>query len=193
LEVFDEEHPEKGSLGKFALNPYPIHHPEGRDVALIHLKQEEETLKIMRNLGVEVLYLRDLDEVYEKGDEVTFDGYVVAEPNKADNETFQYTKTDGTSSNEDEDTRMFFPYQETGKLAFHTRDRFFATTPQPLPEGLCGGPVLDKNGMVCGIVEGIVSKTHTNKDIAGSVSECLVEVLSKSSFLAWSLTFALFL
>ena len=30
------------ALAKFALNPYPIHHPEGRDIALIHLKQEEE-------------------------------------------------------------------------------------------------------------------------------------------------------
>lgn len=38
LEVYDKHKP----LAKFALNPYPIHHPEGRDLALIHLKQEEE-------------------------------------------------------------------------------------------------------------------------------------------------------
>lgn len=41
LEVYDPEKP-KEALAKFALNPYPIHHPEGRDMALIHLKQEEE-------------------------------------------------------------------------------------------------------------------------------------------------------
>ena len=52
----------------------------------------------------------------------------------------------------------------------HTRDRFFATTPEPLPEGLCGGPVLDKDGKVCGIVEGIVAADHSNKDIAGSAA-----------------------
>jgi len=187
LEVFDND-PETMktvSLGKFALNPYPIHHPEGKDIALIHFKQEEETLKILtKDLGVEVLRLRDLDEIYDKGDEVTFDGYVVAEANKADSETFGEGKdsdddasqndalgdNSSKNSNEEEDDRAFYPYNESGKLTFHTRDRFFATTPEPLPEGLCGGPVLDSNNMVCGIVEGIVSKDHKNKDIAGSAA-----------------------
>lgn len=175
LEVFDNdpETMETLSLGKFALNPYPIHHPEGKDIALIHLKQEEETLKMLTDLGVEILRLRDLDEIYDKGDEVTFDGYVVAEANQADSETFGDGKNDDDSSqenDEDEDGRVFYPYNESGKLSFHTRDRFFATTPEPLPEGLCGGPVLDSNDMVCGIVEGIVSKDHKNKDIAGSAA-----------------------
>lgn len=46
LEVFDSQKPQE-ALAKFALNPYPIHHPEGRDVALIHLKQEEEGMCIL--------------------------------------------------------------------------------------------------------------------------------------------------
>ena len=29
-------------IAKFALNPYPIHHPNGLDVAVIHLKSEDE-------------------------------------------------------------------------------------------------------------------------------------------------------
>ena len=185
LEVFDND-PETMktvSLGKFALNPYPIHHPEGKDIAFIHLKQEGEALKILtEDLGVEVLRLRNLDEIYDKGDEVTFDGYVVAEANQADSETYgagnggdssQDNKPGDNSSNnsdKEEDDRVFYPYNEPGKLSFHTRDRFFATTPEPLPEGLCGGPVLDSNDMVCGIVEGIVSKDHKNKDIAGSAA-----------------------
>ena len=41
LEVYDPEKP-KEALAKFALNPYPIHHPDGRDLAIIHLKQEDE-------------------------------------------------------------------------------------------------------------------------------------------------------
>jgi len=180
LEVFDNdpETMETVSLGKFALNPYPIHHPEGKDIALIHLKQEEETLKILtEDLGVDILRLRDLDGIYDKGDEVIFDGYVVAEANQADSETFggEASQDDNdssskTSENDEEDDRVFYPYSETGNLSFHTRDRFFATTPEPLPEGLCGGPVLDSNGMICGIVEGIVSKDHKNKDIAGSAA-----------------------
>ena len=148
LEVFDNdpETMETVSLGKFALNPYPIHHPEGKDIALIHLKQEEETLKILtEDLGVDILRLRDLDGIYDKGDEVTFDGYVVAEANQADSETFggEASQDDNdssskTSENDEEDDRVFYPYSETGNLSFHTRDRFFATTPEPLPEGLCG-------------------------------------------------------
>lgn len=47
LEVYDPEKPQE-ALAKFALNPYPIHHPEGRDMALIHLKQEEEGEHIWR-------------------------------------------------------------------------------------------------------------------------------------------------
>ena len=49
LEVFDPQKPQE-ALAKFALNPYPIHHPEGRDIALIHLKQEEEGTLIV-NVG----------------------------------------------------------------------------------------------------------------------------------------------
>lgn len=170
LEVLDPDNAGV-SLGKFALNPYPIHHPEGRDVALIHLKEEETSLKTMQQLGVEILHLRDLEEIYEKGDEVIFDGYVVGEPNTADEESFseKVARPADTSEN-GEDHRIFYPYQENGSLAFHTRDRFFATTPEPLPEGLCGGPALDKSGAVCGIVEGIVPKSHSNPDIAGSAA-----------------------
>ena len=175
LDVYDPANPDE-SLGRFALNPYPIHHPEGRDLAFIHLKQEEENLKIMKNLGVEVLYLRDLDEIYEKNDELQFEGYVVTEPDTANKERTTEEKEDEGSDNKEaksennEDNRVFLPYRETGKLAFHTNDRFFATTPEPLPEGMCGGPVLDKNGMVCGIVEGIVDKSHPNKNIAGTAA-----------------------
>lgn len=177
LEVIDtdEETMKAVSLGKFALNPYPIHHPEGKDIALIHLKQEEGSLKILtEDLGVEILRLRDLDEIYEKEDEVTFEGYVVAETNQADSPTYgndnEKNNTSSSSNKEDDDARVFYPYTESGRLAYHTRDRFYATTPEPLPEGLCGAPVLDTNNMVCGTVEGIVSKDHSNKDIAGSAA-----------------------
>merc|ERR1719253_57342 len=39
-------------MAKFALNPYPIHHPNDMDVAVIHLKQEDEVLKQLVKLGV---------------------------------------------------------------------------------------------------------------------------------------------
>jgi hypothetical protein len=55
LEVYDPEKPQE-ALAKFALNPYPIHHPEGRDMALIHLKQEEEGKCIGENRSGEVIW-----------------------------------------------------------------------------------------------------------------------------------------
>jgi hypothetical protein len=190
LEVYDNESTPPKSLAKFALNPYPIHHPEGKDVALIHLKDEDASLKLMQGLGVEILYMRNEDEIYEKGDTVVFDGYVVtaedgattatatgddgpSKSNATTTTTADYSESDGKSGNNpdtNEDTRTFQPYSETGQLAFHTRDRFFALTPNPLPEGLCGGPVLDSAGAVCGVVEGIVPKNHANKDIAGAAA-----------------------
>lgn len=42
------------------------------------------------------------------------------------------------------------------------------STPKPLPQGLCGGPVLDVNNRVAGIVEGVVPLNHEDKRIAGS-------------------------
>mmetsp|Transcript_16676 Transcript_16676/g.38323 ORF Transcript_16676/g.38323 Transcript_16676/m.38323 type:complete len:214 (+) Transcript_16676:250-891(+) len=66
--------------------------------------------------------------------------------------------------------RVFVPYQEVGNLAFSTSERFLATTETPLPEGLCGGPAIDRNGKVCGVIEGIVPKGHKDERIAGAAS-----------------------
>eukprot|EP00980_Cylindrotheca_fusiformis_P024500 scaffold11976_cov120-Cylindrotheca_fusiformis.AAC.1 len=47
----------------------------------------------MENLGVQIHHLRKFDEIYEKGDEVLFDVYVVAEPNKADGQELSQVAT----------------------------------------------------------------------------------------------------
>lgn len=40
LDVYDSQNPEQ-PLGSYELHNSPIHHPEGRDIALLHLKDEE--------------------------------------------------------------------------------------------------------------------------------------------------------
>jgi hypothetical protein len=72
--------------------------------------------------------------------------------------------------NSQDDTRIFLPYTETGKLIFGNADRFLATTPNPLPEGLCGGPAIDADGNVCGVVEGVMPGSYPDKNIAGAAS-----------------------
>lgn len=161
LEVYDPEKPEE-ALAKIDLNSEPFHHPEGRDIALIHFRDEKSSLKVLRSLGVEAHYLRNPDKLFEKGEVMEFDGYVVKELNVVDTDTYQKANSDAN-----EDNRAFFPYQDTGILSFHTEDRFFASTPKPLPEGLCGAPVLDEDGDLCGIVEGIVPVDHKNEALAG--------------------------
>ena len=73
------------------------------------------------------------------------------------------------NSNED-DTRIFLPYSTTGKLLFGNADRFLASTPTPLPEGLCGGPAIDPDGMVCGVVEGVIPEQFDDEQMAGAAS-----------------------
>ena len=162
IEVFDPAKPQE-PLAKLALNNEVFHHPEGRDIALIHFQEEPSSLKLLKNLGVGVLNFRDPDKLFKKGEDMMFDGFVVSEQNAADSEEFQ-------SNSADEDTRIFYPYREKGELSFHTSDRFFATTPEPLPEGLCGAPVIDVDGDLCGTVEGIVPKTHKDPRLAGSAA-----------------------
>jgi hypothetical protein len=170
VEVFDPSKPEE-ALAKIALNKGVFHHPEGRDIALVHFQEEKSSLKLLKGLGVEVLHLRHPDKLYKKGEDMLVDGFVVSERNLADNDAFQANEKTHHSAQKDtnEDTRIFFPYREQeGKLTLHTNDRFFATTPEPLPEGLCGAPVLDTDGDLCGTVEGIVPVDHKDKRLAGS-------------------------
>lgn len=160
LEVIDSKNP-KEPLASFELHNSPIHHPEGRDIALMHIKDEEVALKEMKKLGVQVHYLRDPEKLFSKGETIFFDGFVVRDPSRPE------------AVSEDmaaEDTRLFEPYEEVGTLSFHTNDRFFAKTSAPLPEGLCGAPAMDADGDLCGVVEGIVPTDHENQDIAGNAA-----------------------
>lgn len=48
--------------------------------------------------------MRDLESIYNKGDEVTFDGYVVAEQNKADFDDITHSASEnGESISDGED------------------------------------------------------------------------------------------
>jgi hypothetical protein len=173
LEVFDPERPDDEALAKLAVNPEPYHHPEGRDIALIHFREEADSLNVLRRLGVDILHLRHSEKLYEKGEELSFHGFHLRERNAADSP--ELNVGDAKKKGEDpeyneEEARVFHPHTEKGNLSFHADDRFFATTPEPLPEGSCGGPVLDNDGDLCGIVEGIVPVNHKNEKLAGSAA-----------------------
>lgn len=59
-------------LAKFALNPYPIHHPKEMDLAVIHLKDEDDALRLMQKMGITPLHLPTMHEL-EMNDDPVFE------------------------------------------------------------------------------------------------------------------------
>jgi len=167
-----------------------IHYPNTElDLAIIHLKEEESSLQLLQDQGVEIMHLRDdlkHEKPFQKGDTVYFEGFEIIEENNIDGMTAEAVnlldvvevdelikKANNKKKNRDgnDDNRVFVPYSDTGVLLSASEARFLAQTSQrPLPEGICGGPTIDEDGRVCGIVEGIVPKTHENTKLAGAAS-----------------------
>ena len=188
LDVFDTaEGAPPQSLAKLPLNPYPIHHPSDMDLAIMHLQGEDSALKTLRSLGVEPLHLRSDDREFEKDQTVYFEGFEVAqeaaEPMAAMDAVPGKGGTNKTSQTED-DTRVFIPFTESGKLFYASPERFLAKTDRPLPEGLCGGPTLDAEGNVAGVVEGIVPLNHDDERLAGAAAFLPSPVLRE--FINWA-------
>ena len=156
LEVYDDE---ENSLAKVALSPYVIHHPNELDLGMIHLKNEQETLNLLEKLDVQIFHMRDDEILFQKDEVVHFDGFWITETDE--------TKTEKEN---DQDTRIFHHFEEAGNLIFASTERILASTQRPLPEGMCGGPAIDKSGTIAGIVEGIVPVNHTDKKMAGAAS-----------------------
>lgn len=150
-------------LATFALNPCPIHHPYQMDLAVVHLKDEEVALIHMEELGVEIMRLSNVEKQFEKNDQVFFEGFELDEVDYQE-ENVEEKKID------EEDTRVFFNYKDSGCLIHTSQNRVLVTTNEPLPEGICGGPVIDNEGNVCGVVEGIVPRDHEDVRIAGAAS-----------------------
>jgi len=164
LEVFDEGN----SVAEFALEGEPMHHPEGRDVALAHFKDEDVILPKLKDLGIDILHLRGAKALYEKDENILFDGYAVVGGETDENNNANINNN--AEEKEEQDGRVFHPLRQPGNLSFRLNDRFFATTDIPLPEGMCGAPALDEKGFCCGVVEGIVPTDHENKSLAGSAA-----------------------
>ena len=156
-------------LASFPLQPFPIHHPSGLDIAITHLKEEEKTLPKLKELRVPIHHLMvdptwtggtktnthtDILTIFQPGQEFIFDGYHVQEEytNTAylggvgiGGEEGESTTTETTHPpqdiEEEQDKRIFVPFTTRGTLIYTSSTRFLAKTQDILPEGLCGGPV----------------------------------------------------
>lgn len=176
VSVYDmDEHEPKNDgnqpLATFGLNPYPIHHPNNMDLAIVHLKSEEATLKQFESLGVDMLHLTDNERLFDKNDQVLFEGFEITEKHyEAMEKMNDRIEAEKERKHSQDDNRVFVPFHTSGNLIFASQDRFLAKTDEPLPEGVCGGPVIDDDGRVCGVVEGIVPADHEEEGMAGAAS-----------------------
>jgi hypothetical protein len=182
LEVYDDNDDDNAAsssslsphqpLVTLPLDSNPYHHPEGRDIALIHFRHEREALEQLRDVNVQVLHLRSPDRRFQKGEHVTFEGFAVQDDETIDKNNLPAAAEQAHHHDDPDyqDERIFRPYVEYGTLDYHSEDRFFATTPRLLPGGLCGAPALDAHGDCCGTVEGIVPMSHGNKKLAGTAA-----------------------
>jgi len=135
------------------LRPVSYHHAK-RDLAVLHLEDEEDALEVMNELGVDVLTLTPPgdDMVLREGDALEFHGHNIS-------------AHDFSAS---EDTRKPLPSTSKGFVQGRTQHQIFAQTDPVLSQGMCGGPVLVKrNGqsLCAGLIEGIVPADHAIKTI----------------------------
>jgi len=49
------------------------------------------------------------------------------------------------------------PHVATGSVNINTRQKIFVSTAQPLPMGMCGGPVFARSGESFGVIDGVVN------------------------------------
>ncbi len=174
MEVYDTKKPGEPAVAKFDLNPYPVLHPLKLDMAMIHLKDELTALERMKELGVEILHLREDSNELTQGEELLTDGYELADPPDLDMNV--------------EDTRYFVHIAEPGMITGFTDTRYFMHTPQrPLPEGSCGGPVSDEDGRVAGIVEAIISPDQAEESFKVLIGQAsILPPHLMAQFIEWS-------
>jgi hypothetical protein len=116
---------QREAMATIPLKATPIHHPNDRDIALIHFENEHEAFQELDRFGVTPLHWRPNNQVIEKDEELTIDGF------EAGGVVYDF---------------WFKRLTAESKLVFKTKKQYFASTNEPLPEGMCGAPVIDGNG-----------------------------------------------
>jgi hypothetical protein len=127
----------------------------------------------MKELGVEILHLRDDKKDIVQGEKLITEGYELVAPPDADITVL--------------DNRYFVRVSEPGVVTYFDKYRFFLKTDRELPEGSCGGPALDADGRVAGVVEAVVSPKQTHEEMNMLVGQgALIPSYLVAHFLEWA-------
>lgn len=159
-----------------ALSSDSFHH-SSRDLAVLHLDDEDSAMRMFENFGVEPQDL--LQRQLIEGEVLQFHGHDVSMPSSLSAAGEINDKQDDI---EEDDNRMPKPVLVCGHFAISTASQCFAETKSILTYGMCGGPVTAKssttisgNGIsetfvtssVCGLLEGIVPLDSANEQYRG--------------------------
>lgn len=133
-----------------------VHHPDGYDMAMIHLVKEKEILFKLHKWSVQVWELENF-ETYGLGQVVHIKGNHVNGQDEIIDILDDFLK----------DNRILSPYTTYGSIVARGKERNLVWTDSPLPQGVCGAPVVTR-GQVTGIIEGVVPNKFKKKYISGS-------------------------
>jgi len=115
-------------------------HPK-KDLILLHINDEENVINQVSALGIPWSSLF-LNINIAEGDPVTLIGHELQ------------TKTDDIDST----TERLIPTWTYGKVSLMNNKQGYISTPTPIQMGMCGGPVINKDGNCVGIIEAVVSQ-----------------------------------
>jgi hypothetical protein len=133
------------------LIPRSFHH-SNRDLAILHLDDENNVMKTLESLQLESLELLDNSTTLNSGDDLIFYGHDVR----------------GGEDTEIYDNRKPFPCIVNGTFYYKSIHQTFSKTNPVLTDGMCGGPVcLLSSNKVSGLVEGIVPTNHPDDKLKG--------------------------
>lgn len=136
------------------LRPVSYHHGT-RDLAVLHLDNEDEVLELLDEIGVDVLQLSPVDApAPQEGSRLEFHGH-------------QISGNDLATAGAADDLRKSIPRVCVGVIKGRTERQVFAQTTPVLSQGMCGGPVVLSSSsgggggaVAVGLVEGIVPHDH---------------------------------
>ncbi len=184
-------YPDGTFITQSELLPSSYHH-RSRDIAVLHIEEEEQVLEVLHNLDFTPLTLVD------DGDKHTYGGSQTQTQPQTDSIRgsellFMGHRVAGITSDE-RDSRKPVPTSVTGQLLsalpLVKGQQVFARTAEVLTDGMCGGPVLclqqeqqqegqgqgqGQGGVAAaavavaaaGILEGIVPTNHDNEALRG--------------------------
>ena len=163
-------------ISQVECNPVTYHHAN-KDLAVLHLADEQENLSLLEDIGyehIDLLAPRKSKGLAVQGVLLDFYGHNVSGGNKSEGHSNFQSPSANPKKQENADDRLPVPLRVDGEIVHRTSEQIFCKTSSVLTDGMCGGPVVmtsegedQKASRICGMVEGIVPVDHPVEALQG--------------------------